>query len=60
MEIPVIVEGKIWHPEEVRQALDLGAWAVVVGTAITNPMAITPGFVAATGEVNPHGPLSRT
>jgi len=47
VDVPIIVEGKIWHPEEVRQALDLGAWAVVVGTAITNPLEITRRFVAA-------------
>ena len=31
-----------------EQALDLGAYAVVVGTAITHPTTLTAGFVAAT------------
>jgi N-acylglucosamine-6-phosphate 2-epimerase len=35
LSIPVICEGGISSPEEARKALDLGAYAVVVGTAIT-------------------------
>ncbi|PSN18236.1 acetylmannosamine-6-phosphate 2-epimerase [filamentous cyanobacterium CCP5] len=35
LAVPVICEGGISSPEQVRQALDLGAYAVVVGTAIT-------------------------
>jgi N-acylglucosamine-6-phosphate 2-epimerase len=45
--VPVFAEGRIWTPEEAHQALDLGASFVVVGTAITNPQAITARFVAA-------------
>lgn len=33
--VPVICEGGIASPAQARQALDLGAYAVVVGTAIT-------------------------
>jgi N-acylglucosamine-6-phosphate 2-epimerase len=35
LEIPIICEGGISSPQIARQALDLGAYAVVVGTAIT-------------------------
>ncbi|MBE9210304.1 N-acetylmannosamine-6-phosphate 2-epimerase [Nostoc sp. LEGE 06077] len=35
LKIPVICEGGISSPQMARQALDLGAYAVVVGTAIT-------------------------
>lgn len=35
LQIPTICEGGISSPEEVKKALDLGAYAVVVGTAIT-------------------------
>lgn len=35
LEVPVICEGGISSPQMARQALDLGAYAVVVGTAIT-------------------------
>lgn len=45
--VPVFAEGRVWTREEARRALDLGAAFVVVGTAITNPTAITQRFVAA-------------
>jgi N-acylglucosamine-6-phosphate 2-epimerase len=45
--VPVFAEGRIWTREEARQAIELGAAFVVVGTAITNPIAITARFVAA-------------
>lgn len=47
VSIPVIAEGRISTPAEARRALDLGAYAVVVGTAITAPDAITAHFVRA-------------
>lgn len=43
--IPIIMEGNIWRPEEARYALDLGAYAVVVGSAITRPQLIAKRFV---------------
>jgi N-acylglucosamine-6-phosphate 2-epimerase len=45
--VPVFAEGRIWTREEARKAMELGAAFVVVGTAITNPTAITARFVAA-------------
>ena len=42
---PVVAEGRFSTPERARRALDCGAYAVVVGTAITNPREITRGFV---------------
>ena len=48
LTIPVLAEGHITHPDEVRTALDLGAAAVVVGSAITRPETITARFVHAT------------
>jgi N-acylglucosamine-6-phosphate 2-epimerase len=47
LPVPVFAEGRVWTREEARRALDLGATFVVVGTAITNPQAITERFVAA-------------
>lgn len=44
--VPVIAEGRYWTPEDVNKALELGAFAVVVGTAITNPWKITERFVS--------------
>lgn len=45
---PVIVEGRLHHPEQVGEVLALGAHAACVGTAITHPTTITSRFVAAT------------
>ena len=45
--VPVILEGRVWHHEEAARALELGAHAVVVGSAITRPHLITQGFVEA-------------
>ncbi len=44
---PLIAEGRIHTPEQARQALDAGAFAVVVGTAITHPATISGWFAAA-------------
>lgn len=43
--IPVIAEGNILSPEMARRTLELGAHAVVVGSAITRPQLITKRFV---------------
>lgn len=51
MDVPVVGEGRFWHPEEVAEALRLGAHAVVVGTAITDPVAIAERFVRASRTV---------
>lgn len=47
LPVPVIAEGRIWRPEEARAAMEAGAWAVVVGTAITRPHEITSRFAEA-------------
>lgn len=47
LKLPVIAEGGIWAPEELKQAMDCGAFAAVVGTAITRPREITRRFVNA-------------
>jgi len=44
--VPVFAEGRFWTPEQAVEALRIGASMVVVGTAITNPMAITSHFVS--------------
>lgn len=45
--VPVVAEGRYTTPDLARAALDAGAHAVVVGTAITNPREIARGFVRA-------------
>ena len=45
--IPLIAEGRIHTPLQARQAMEAGAFAVVVGTAITHPATITSWFTEA-------------
>ncbi|MCY3781474.1 MAG: N-acetylmannosamine-6-phosphate 2-epimerase [Chloroflexi bacterium] len=52
LPIPVIAEGRVHTPEQARRALDLGAWSVVVGSAITRPRTITARFVSAIEHVS--------
>lgn len=47
LEVPFIAEGGIWEPKDVKKAIDCGAFAVVVGSAITRPQLITKRFSAA-------------
>lgn len=43
--LPVVLEGRIWQPEEVTKAFELGAHCVVIGSAITRPQLITKRFI---------------
>jgi len=45
LRVPVAAEGRISSPEEAKRALSMGAWCVIVGSAITRPGAITTNFV---------------
>lgn len=47
LTVPLLAEGRIATPEQARAALDAGAWAVVVGGAITRPQQITERFLKA-------------
>ena len=44
---PVFVEGRVHSPAQAAEAMRRGAWAVVVGTAITHPATITGWFADA-------------
>ena len=46
---PVIAEGGIWTPEQLKDVLATGALAAVVGTAITRPRDITRHFISGSG-----------
>ena len=45
LAIPVIAEGRINTPELLEEAFVMGAFAVVVGSAITRPQWITSNFI---------------
>lgn len=47
LRVPVVAEGNIWTPEQAHKAMEAGAFAVVVGTAITRPQLITRKFSEA-------------
>ncbi len=47
LNIPVFAEGRINTPEMAAKMKDLGAWSVVVGTAITRPWVVTNWYVKA-------------
>jgi N-acetylmannosamine-6-phosphate 2-epimerase/N-acetylmannosamine kinase len=48
VNVPVIAEGRINSPQQAHAALQAGAYAIIVGTAITRPQSITRGFAAIT------------
>jgi putative N-acetylmannosamine-6-phosphate epimerase len=49
----VIAEGRIRTPEQAAEALRRGAWAVVVGSAITRTEHVTGWYVAAMAQARP-------
>ncbi len=44
---PVIAEGNVNTPKKAKRVLELGAYSVVVGSAITRPQLITKSFAEA-------------
>lgn len=44
-KLPIVLEGRIWEPEQVDKAFEIGAHCVVIGSAITRPQLITKRFV---------------
>lgn len=47
IQTPIIAEGRLVSPEDARRALELGAHAVVIGTAITAVDWVTQRYVTA-------------
>jgi N-acylglucosamine-6-phosphate 2-epimerase len=52
LTVPVICEGRLRSPEEVRRAFDCGAFAVVVGGAITGIDWLVKQFVRVTPKAD--------
>lgn len=50
--VPVVAEGRIASPDQAAEALRRGAFAVVVGTAITRPQVLTRNFCEALLEAS--------
>ncbi len=44
LEIPVFAEGRINVPEDIKAVMEAGAYAPIVGSAITRPQLITAKF----------------
>lgn len=51
INVPIIAEGHVDTPEQASECLKAGAYAVVVGSAITRPHLITKRFVDQINEV---------
>ncbi|MDD3594104.1 MAG: N-acetylmannosamine-6-phosphate 2-epimerase [Candidatus Gastranaerophilales bacterium] len=47
LNIPVILEGRVWEEKHVKKAFKSGAFAIVAGSAVTRPQLITKRFVNA-------------
>lgn len=50
LNVPIVAEGGIWSPEDLKNVYKAGAFSAVCGTAITRPMDITKRFVKALEE----------
>lgn len=48
---PVIAEGNMNSPEKAKRVIELGSYAVVVGSSITRPQLITKGYAEAVNSV---------
>ena len=51
-EVPVICEGRLRSPEDVQRAFNSGAFAVVVGAAITGVDWLVRHYAALTPRQN--------
>ncbi|NLW15364.1 MAG: N-acetylmannosamine-6-phosphate 2-epimerase [Erysipelothrix sp.] len=45
VKIPLIAEGKIHYPSDLRKVMDMGVYSAVVGGAITRPQEIAQRFL---------------
>ncbi len=45
LKTPVILEGRIWEPSQIKKAFELGAHSVVIGSAITRPKEIVMRYI---------------
>jgi N-acylglucosamine-6-phosphate 2-epimerase len=50
LAIPVFAEGRINVPEDISRVMAAGAYAPIVGSAITRPQLITAKFAQKLGN----------
>ncbi|GAE32508.1 N-acetylmannosamine-6-phosphate 2-epimerase [Halalkalibacter hemicellulosilyticus] len=50
LSIPIVAEGGIQTPKQLKQLFEVGAYSAVVGSAITRPLEITKRFVNEIAE----------
>lgn len=55
LPVPVIVEGRIWTTDHIASCFAGGAYALIIGSAITVPELITRRFVAAARQAQRTG-----
>jgi N-acylglucosamine-6-phosphate 2-epimerase len=55
LDCPLLAEGRYSTPGDVAAAFDAGAFAVVVGTAISDPMVLTRRLAEASARSRSHG-----
>ena len=55
LPVPVVVEGRIWTTHHIATCFEGGAYAVIIGSAITVPELITRRFVAAARKAERNG-----
>ena len=58
VKVPVFLEGRVWYPEEVKKAFEIGAHSVVIGSAITRPHLITKRFTSISLALEGEGRIS--
>ena len=59
IDVPIIAEGRIHNASEAAQALQRGALAVTIGTAITHPESITRWFCDGIAQAHGDGVNSK-
>ncbi|WP_078429098.1 N-acetylmannosamine-6-phosphate 2-epimerase [Alkalihalobacterium alkalinitrilicum] len=57
LDLPVMAEGGYWTTDDLESAVDSGAYACIVGSAITRPMEITKRFVNSLTKIKSHNSI---